>query len=135
MPIYHTYRYIYCSYWSNTTYLVTFPEMTIVRCSRRSIFLKIWRKDNRRIFINVRDCNIFSRGFPVLMASSLRPDEDHFLVNLLSFLYPLALKTYTFPLSKSFVPHSPRQNNFQSSSPLRTLETALFIFSSILNHG
>ena len=69
----YRYIYIYCSYWSNTTYLVTFPEMTIVRCSRRYLFFKIWRKDNRRIFRNVRGCNIFFRGFPVLMASSLRP--------------------------------------------------------------
>ena len=63
-------------------------------------------------------------------------DEAHFIVNLQSCLQPLALLRRTFPQSESFVPHSPRQNNFQNSSPLGTLETALMcIFSSILSHG
>ena len=39
-------------------------------------------------------------------------DEAHFTVNLHSFLQPLALPRHTFPPSESFVPHSPRQNNF-----------------------
>ena len=63
-------------------------------------------------------------------------DEAHFIVNLQSFLQPLALPWHTFPQIESFVPHSPRQNNFQNSSPLDTSETALVcIFSSILNHS
>ena len=52
-------------------------------------------------------------------------DEAHFIVNLHSFLQPLALSRHTFPASESFVPHPPRQNNFQNSSPLDTSETAL----------
>ena len=63
-------------------------------------------------------------------------DEAHFIVNLQSFLQPLALPWHTFPQIESFVPHSPRQNNFQNSSPLDASETALVcIFSSILNHS
>ena len=59
-------------------------------------------------------------------------DEAHFIVK---FLQPLALPRHTFPQSESFVPHSPKQNIFQNSSPLDTSETALVcIFSSILNH-
>ena len=62
-------------------------------------------------------------------------DEAHFAVNLYSFLQPLALSRHTFPPSESFVPHPPRQNNFQNSSPLDTLETALVcILYSLLNH-
>ena len=63
-------------------------------------------------------------------------DEAHFTVNLHNFLQPLALRKDTFSPSESFVPHSPRQNNFQNSSPLDTSEEALVcIFSSILNHS
>ena len=107
----------------------------------------------------------FFRGFPVLMAGSLRQglqtyseiclfcsaiqyivskkqpvgsahevlaessetvfDEAHFIVNLHSFLQPLALSRHTFLPSESFVPHPPRQNNVQNFSPLDTSETAL----------
>ena len=62
-------------------------------------------------------------------------DEVHFLVNLHSFLQLLALPRHIFPPGESFVPFSPRQNNFQNSSPLDTSETALVcIFFSILIH-
>ena len=58
------------------------------------------------------------------------------IVNLHSFLQPLALPRHTFPPSESFVPHSPRQNNFQNTSPPDTSETTLvYIFSSILDHS
>ena len=46
-----TYIYILC----NKTYFVIFPEVAIVRWSR-----KYWQKDKGRIFRNVRGCNIFS---------------------------------------------------------------------------
>ena len=63
-------------------------------------------------------------------------EEAHFIVNLHSFLQPLALPRHIFPPSGSFAPHFPRQNNFQNSSPLDTSEIALVcIFSSILNHS
>ena len=63
-------------------------------------------------------------------------DEAHFIVNWHSFLQPLALSRHTFPPSESFVPHPPRQNNFQNASPLDTSETALVcIFYSVLNHS
>ena len=94
-------------------------------------------------------------GLPMLMASSLRQfcrhiqkyifqwevhmiafDEAHFIVNLHSFLQPLALPYHTFPPSESFVPHSPMQDSFQNSSPPDTSKTALVcIFSAILNHS
>ena len=45
-------------------------------------------------------------------------DEAHFIVNLHSFLQLQTLPRHTFPPSESFVPHPPRQNNFQNSSPL-----------------
>ena len=62
-------------------------------------------------------------------------DEAHFMVNLHSFLQPLALSRHTFPPSESFVPHPPWQNNFQNSSPLDTSETALVcILYSFLYH-
>ena len=62
-------------------------------------------------------------------------DEAHFIVNLHSFLQSLALSRHTFPPSESCVPHPPRQNNFQNSSPLETSETVLVcILYSILNH-
>ena len=67
-------------------------------------------------------------------SSKIVYDEANFIVNLHSFLQPLAYPSYTFSPSESFVPHSPRQNNLQNSSPLDTSETAL-IFSSILNHS
>ena len=63
-------------------------------------------------------------------------DEAHFIVNLHNFLQPLALPRHPFPPNEPFLPHPPRQNNFQNSSPLDTSETALVcIFSSILNHS
>ena len=63
-------------------------------------------------------------------------DEAHFIVNLHSLLQPPALPRHTFPPSESFVAHSPRQNNFQNSSPLDKSETALVrIVSLILNHS
>ena len=63
-------------------------------------------------------------------------DEAHFIVNLHDFLQPPALPRLTSTPSESFVPHPPRQNNFQNSSPLDTSETALVcIFFSILNHS
>ena len=63
-------------------------------------------------------------------------DEAHFIVNLQSFLQRLALLRRTLSQSESFVPHSPRQNNFQNASPLGTSETALMCtFSSILSHS
>ena len=73
-----------------------------------------------------------------VLAESLQTvfDEAHFIVNLHNFLQPLALPRHTFPLSEPFVPDPPRQNNFQNSSPLDALETALVcIFSSILNQA
>ena len=70
-----------------------------------------------------------------VLAESSKTVEAHFIVNLHSFLQPLALSRHTFPQSESFVPHPPRQNNLQNSSPLETLETALVcILYSILNH-
>ena len=74
-----------------------------------------------------------------VLAESLKTvfDEAHFIliVNLHNFLQSLDLPRHTFPLSESFVPHPPRQNNFQNFSPVDTSETALVcIFSSILNH-
>ena len=61
-------------------------------------------------------------------------DKAHFIINSHIFLQPLALSKHTFPPSESFVPHSPRQNNFQIPSPLDTSKTDLVcIFSSILN--
>ena len=63
-------------------------------------------------------------------------DEAHFIVNLHSFLQPLALPWQTFLPSESFVPHHPRENNFQNSPPLDKSATALVcIFSSIVNHS
>ena len=50
-------------------------------------------------------------------------DEAHFIVNLHNFLQPLALPRHTFLPSEPFVPHPPRPNNFQNSSPLGTSET------------
>ena len=149
--------------------------MTIVRCSRKYLFLKYGRKIRAK-FLEMLQAAIFFSGFPVLMAGSLRQvlrtysgiclfcraiqymvsqkqpvgsahevlakssetvfDEAHFIVNLHSFLRPQALSRHTFPLSEPFVPHPPRQSNFQNSSFLDTSETALVcIFYSILNHG
>ena len=44
-------------------------------------------------------------------------DEAHFIVHLHNFLQPLALPGHTFPPSEPFVPHPPRQNNFENSEP------------------
>ena len=68
MPIYH----IYCSYWCNTAYFLTFPGVTIVKCSKKYLFLKYGRKIRRAKFLEMLEVAIFFRGFPVLMASSLR---------------------------------------------------------------
>ena len=63
-------------------------------------------------------------------------DGAHFIVNLHYFLQPLVLPRHTFPPNEPFFPHLSRQNNFQNSSPLDRLETALVcIFSSIPNHS
>ena len=61
-----------------------------------------------------------------LLAKSLETvfDEAHFIVNLHNFLQPLALPRNNFLPSETFVPHHPRQNNFQNSSPLDTSETS-----------
>ena len=57
-------------------------------------------------------------------------NEAHFIVNLHNFFQFLALPRHTFPPSEPFVLHTPKQNNFQNSSPLDTLETGLVcIFS------
>ena len=53
------YIYVLC----NTTYFLTFPEVAIVRCSRKYLFLKYGRKMRLQYFF---------RGLPMLMASSLR---------------------------------------------------------------
>ena len=69
-------------------------------------------------------------------SSEIAFDETYFIVNFHGLLLPLALPRHTFPPSESFAAHSPRQNNFQTSSPLDTLETALLcLFSSVLNHS
>ena len=116
MPIY---IYIFC----------TFPEVAIVRCSTKYLFLKYDRK------VRAEFLEMLQRlQYIFIMASSLRKscrrvsvdsseivfDEAHFIVHLQSFLQPLALPIHTFPQSEPFVPHSPRQNNFQNSSPLDT---------------
>ena len=63
-------------------------------------------------------------------------DEAHVIVNLHNFLQPLALSRHSFPPNKPFLPHLPRQNNSQNSSPPGTSETALVcIFSSIPNNS
>ena len=57
-------------------------------------------------------------------------DETHFIANLYRSFQPVALLRRTFPPSESFVPHLPRQNNFQNSPSLDTSGTALVcIFS------
>ena len=45
-------------------------------------------------------------------------DLAHFIVNLHNFLQPLAFPRHPFPPNEPFLPHAPRQNNFQNSSPL-----------------
>ena len=151
----------------------TFPEVAIVRCSRKYLFLKYGRKI-RAEFLEMLEAAIVFQGFargqffktilqtysdicifcsviqyivskkqPVRSAlevsvdsSEIFFDEAHFIVNLKGFLKPLVFPRHTFAQSESFVAHSPRQSNFQNSSPLDTSETALVcIFSSILNHS
>ena len=59
-------------------------------------------------------------------------DKVHFIVNLHSFLQPLSLPRQTFCLGDSFVPHSPKQRNFQNSPPLDTSVTALVCIFSLI---
>ena len=59
MLIYH----IYCSYWCNPAYFVTFPEVTILRCSRKYLFLKYGRKI-RAEFLEMLEAAIYFQGFP-----------------------------------------------------------------------
>ena len=47
------------------------------------------------------------------------------IVKLHNFLQPLALPRHLFSPDEPFLPHPPRQNNFQNSSPLETSETVL----------
>ena len=59
----YIYIYIYCSYWCNTTYFITFLEEIIVRCSRKYLFLKYGRK-MRANFLEMLEAAIFFQGFP-----------------------------------------------------------------------
>ena len=59
----YIYICIYCSYWCNTTYFVAFPEVTIVRCSRKYLFLKYSRK-KRAKFLEMLEAAIFFQMFP-----------------------------------------------------------------------
>ena len=149
MPIY---IYILC----NATYFPHFQKWPLWGTQGKLVF-KISQKDKGRIFTvlmassfktilqTYSDIRIFCSVIQYIVSkkhevsgdsSEIIFDEAHFIVNLQSFLQPLALPWHTFPQIESFVPHSPRQNNFQNSSPLDTSETALVcIFSSILNHS
>ena len=60
MPIYQ----IYCSYWCNTVYSVTFSEETIVRCSTKYLFLKYGRKIRKVEFLKILQGAVFFQGFP-----------------------------------------------------------------------
>ena len=55
MPIY---IYILCS----ATYFVTFPEVAIVRCSGKYLFLK-YRREIRAKFLEMLVAAIFFQGF------------------------------------------------------------------------
>ena len=66
------YIFILC----NTTYFVTFPEVAI-EVPQEIIVFEICQKDKGRFFRNVRGCNIFFKGLPTLMASSLRQFWRH----------------------------------------------------------
>ena len=52
-------------------HFVTFPEVVIVMCSRKYLFLKYGRKI-RAECLEMLEAAVFFRGLPVLMASSLR---------------------------------------------------------------
>ena len=52
-------------------------------------------------------------------------NEAHFIVKFHNFLQLLVLPRHPFIPDEPFLPHPPRQNNFQNSSPLETSETAL----------
>ena len=62
---------IYIYILSNTKYFVTFPEVAIVRCSRKYLFFKYGR-NIRAKFLGMLESAIFFRSLPVLMVSSLR---------------------------------------------------------------
>ena len=56
MPVYQIY---FCSYWCNTTYFATFPEVTIVRCSKKYLFLKYDRKIRAEFLEMLEDAMYF----------------------------------------------------------------------------
>ena len=56
-----------------------FPEVAIVRCSRKYLFLKYGRK-TRAEFLEMLEAAIFFRDLPVLIASSLRQFCRHIQV-------------------------------------------------------
>ena len=135
MPIY---IYILC----NTTYFITFPEVAIVRCSKKYLFLKYGRKIRAEI-LEMLEAEIFFQGFARVndnfadifrnrhfFCSTIQYtvskkqavgkahegsadswetvfDEAYFIVNLHSFLQPLAFPRHTFPPSESFATPPP----------------------------
>ena len=153
MPIY---IYILC----NTTYCVTFSEVSIEKCSGKYLFLK-YRRKVRAGFLEMLETAIFFQGFAhvngwffntilqthseicnfcssiqYIVPKNSQPEVHMKCQRTLQKLSLMKLIRHTFPPSESFVPHSPRQNNFQNSSPLDTSETALVcIFSWILNNS
>ena len=65
---YQQYKYLHIIQWN---IFCTFPEVAIVSCSRKYLFLKYDRKIRAK-FLEMLEATIFFRGLPVLVASSLR---------------------------------------------------------------
>ena len=66
-----------------------------------------------------------------VLAESLKSifDEVHFIVNLHSFHLPPALFRQSCPPRiQTFVPHPPRQNNFQNFPPSRHISNSLSVY-------
>ena len=55
-------------------------------------------------------------------------DEAHFIVNLHSFLQPLALSRHTFPPSESFVPHPPQAEQLPKLLYSRHIRNSLSVY-------